>query len=152
MDAIKELKKFYNSSKNTSIILSQLETLENQITAINKVETSEEWNKQKGKREKIIVDKVQTSNQSDRVGNLAAAIADKSEELKRQLDKEMQEFDYVDNLICKVDDGRMRLLLSLRYISGATFERIADMLDISLQWTFVLHKKAIEKIQDFLDS
>lgn len=51
-----------------------------------------------------------------------------------------------------VSDATLRRVLTLRYISGKTWEQIAVEMDRSYQWVCILHGRALNKFSIALDS
>lgn len=66
-----------------------------------------------------------TSGLSDKVGKYAAEIADLNSLLDLNLKKCFNELNRLSRYINGIDDSEMRMILSLRYINGLCWERVA---------------------------
>ena len=62
---------------------------------------------------------------SDKIGNYAAQIADLKGLLDLNLKKCFYELNRLDRFIQNVEDSQMRIILTLRYIQGLTWQKIA---------------------------
>ena len=60
-----------------------------------------------------------------------------------QLTQERME---TDEMISSIDNQRMRMIMRMHYISGKTWEQIADALFMDIRWVFRMRKKAIKKL------
>ena len=58
--------------------------------------------------------------------------------------------DIVD-VISRVEDVELRILLEQRYLCGATWEEITMNLYHNRRWVFRLHDKALDAVQQILD-
>lgn len=96
------------------------------------------------------LDKVQTSGLSDRVGNLAAKIADKTSEAINMRFSLSETLSEIVTVIKKVEDYRQRRILYAYYIGGDSWQAIADELDLSRQWTCHLHGIALLEIDKII--
>lgn len=61
----------------------------------------------------------------------------------QQLTQERME---TDEMISSIDNQRMRMIMQMHYISGKTWEQIADALFMDIRWVFRMRKKAIKKL------
>lgn len=52
----------------------------------------------------------------------------------------------IEGTISKVDDPVLRQLLTLRYINGYAFERVAEKMFYTYKWVCVLHGNALNAI------
>ena len=97
-------------------------------------------------------DRVQSSHPPDKLGLLVARKVDLEtqcmEEITRAFDT-MNEIEYVIDLVEPVGYQR---LLQKKYIKGETWERISEELYYSYQWIYVLHKRALAKVDKILAS
>lgn len=57
----------------------------------------------------------------------------------------------ITELIGRLDDPRLRTLLTARYISCLTFEQIASEMHYSVRSVLRLHRKALEKIDELIN-
>ena len=62
---------------------------------------------------------------SDKIGNYAAQIADLKALLDLNLKKCFYELNQLDRFIRGVEDSQMRVILTLRYIQGLSWQRVA---------------------------
>ena len=53
----------------------------------------------------------------------------------------------IERCIASVSDDRLRLILEYRYISGMTWENIAETLHIDYRWALRLHNRALEHLE-----
>lgn len=88
---------------------------------------------------------------SDKVGKTAAKIVD----LQNEIDSEITEIcrirSEIEQTIAAVDDADCRLLLSLRYINGYSWRRIAAKMAYSEDNVKgYLHQKALRKVTEIL--
>lgn len=87
------------------------------------------------------------SGVSDRVGRLAAKLADERAALQREIEGLMELREEIKAVIGGVSDPTFRQLLMLRYINGFTFERIAEEMYYTYKWVFVLHGRALAAVE-----
>ena len=83
---------------------------------------------------------------SDKVGNLVAKIVDEKDKLNQQIEELIVKRDEVKSVIHNVSDPVFRQLLTLRYINGYTFERIAIEMFYTYKWVCVLHGRALAAV------
>lgn len=83
---------------------------------------------------------------SDKVGNLVAKIADEKDKLNQQIVELIVKRDEVKSVIHDVSNPVFRQLLTLRYINGYTFERIAIEMFYTYKWVCVLHGRALASV------
>lgn len=67
---------------------------------------------------------------SDKVGNYAAQIADLKGLLDLNLKKCFYELNRLDRFISSVKDSEMRIILTLRYSQGLTWQQVAQNMDV----------------------
>ena len=85
-------------------------------------------------------------NISDRVGRTVAKIVDLEKEINSQVDELIATRDEIKDAISKVEDERLRTLLTMRYINGDIWEKIAVALDVDVRWIYILHGRELQKI------
>lgn len=51
----------------------------------------------------------------------------------------------------QVDDFTLQIILEKRYLSYESWERIADEINCTLRWTYVLRDRAIKKVGEILE-
>lgn len=61
----------------------------------------------------------------------------------QQLTQERME---TDEMISSIDNQRMRMIMQMHYISGKTWDQIADALFMDRRWVLRIRKKAIRKL------
>ena len=91
------------------------------------------------------------SGVSDKVGSLCAKIADLDAEINAEIDKLVDEQKDIMQTISRIDDERLRVILTERYIGCKTFEQIADDIHYSYKQTCRLHGQALICVQDVLE-
>lgn len=73
----------------------------------------------------------------------------------RQVDERARELTKIAGevvaMISRVEDGRYRQLLLLRYVEYMTWEQIAVQLNYSWRWTMQLHAEALQAVDDLLN-
>ncbi len=67
---------------------------------------------------------------NDKIGNYAAQIADLKSLLDLNLKKCFYELNRLDRYIQSVDDSEMRIILTLRYSQGLSWQQIAEIMGI----------------------
>ena len=67
---------------------------------------------------------------SDKVGKYAAEIADLKGLLDLNLKKCFYELNRLNRFIAGVEDSEMRMILSLRYVNGLTWEQVAASISV----------------------
>lgn len=72
-------------------------------------------------------------------------------EIDRQIDDLVAVKAEIENGISKLNDGRYREILRLRYISGKTFEEIAVNIGYSYKQTCRLHGRALLKMEGIIN-
>ena len=67
---------------------------------------------------------------NDKIGNYAVQIADLKSLLDLNLKKCFYEFNRLNRYIQSVEDSQMRMILTLRYINGLTWQQIAKSMGV----------------------
>ena len=91
------------------------------------------------------------SGVSDKVGSIVAKIADLDAEISAEINKLVDVQRDIMQTIGKVDDERLRIILTERYINCWTFEQIADDIHYSYMQTFRLHGQALVAVQNVIE-
>ena len=91
------------------------------------------------------------SGVSDKVGSLCAKIADLDAEINAEIDNLIDVQKDILQTIGKVDDERLRTILTEYYINCWTFEQIAKDIHYSYKQTCRLHGKALIKVKNVLE-
>ncbi|WP_411679874.1 hypothetical protein [Clostridium thailandense] len=94
----------------------EIEQLKNRITELECVATS---------TSSRITGMPHASGISDKVGKYAAEIADLKELLDLNLKKCFYELNRLNRYIESIDNSELRMILSLRYINGLSWEQVA---------------------------
>ena len=68
---------------------------------------------------------------SDKVGNYAAQIADLKARIEQNLKKRLYEFSRLNSYIDSIDDIEIKLIFSLRYMHGMSWQKISESLGMS---------------------
>ena len=87
---------------------------------------------------------------SDKVGKTVAKIIDMDNEISCQIDKLLELKKEIEGTISKVDDSTFIQLLTLRYVNGHTFEKIAFEMNYCYMQICRLHGKALEAVEKML--
>ena len=72
--------------------------------------------------------------------------------INKRIDKLVEIKKEIFDLIQNIDDSKCRTLLISYYINCKTLEQTADEMDYDVRWIHALHKKAIKKVQEILNS
>ena len=67
---------------------------------------------------------------------------------KEQIKKAHIIMSKIEVAVNSLSDERFRMILSMRYLDGRTWEYIADNMNYNLKWIYILHKRALNKIKD----
>lgn len=90
---------------------------------------------------------------TDKVGRTAAKIVDLQREIDAEIDEIRKIRAEIEETIAAVDDADCRLLLSLRYINGYSWRRIAaNMAYTENHVTGYLHYKALKKVAEIMQN
>ncbi|WP_462384793.1 hypothetical protein [Intestinibacillus massiliensis] len=61
----------------------------------------------------------------DRLGDLSALIAEQRDLVARKVRRSIAEYNRLNRFIASVDDAQMRVILSLRYVKGLSWQQVA---------------------------
>ena len=92
-------------------------------------------------------DRVQSSGNKDKIGNLVSTIADMQSDRYECMAETLRKMDEIEKTISKVEDERYRELLHLRYISLKKWEEIANDMGYEVRHITRLHKEALLNIK-----
>ena len=67
---------------------------------------------------------------------------------KEQIKKAHIIMSKIEVAVNSLSDERFRMILSMRYLDGRTWEYIADKMNYELRWIYILHGRALNKIRD----
>ncbi len=66
----------------------------------------------------------------DKTGNLAILIAEQRDLIELKVKQSVIEYNRLNRYIASVEDAQMRLILSLRYVNGLSWQQVALHMDI----------------------
>lgn len=87
------------------------------------------------------------SYQADRVSGIVAKIVDLNAEINADVDRLVDLKAEAIKLIDKVENPEHKLLLSMRYVSNYTFEKIAVEMNYCYRWVLTLHGRALDDFE-----
>ena len=90
--------------------------------------------------------KVQEDTQPDPIGEIVSEIADMAIELGEKLSKAKEERKAIDDLL-EFLPAQDRLLISLRYIQGRSWEQVAVDMQYSIYWVWSRHGDILQKLE-----
>lgn len=97
------------------------------------------------------IDGVKTNNNPDKIGVTVAKIVDLENEINKTVNELIDLKREVIRMIDSVETADCRLLLTLRYINGKTWEEIAEEMNLSYQWVSGrLHNQALVALDNVL--
>nr|DAQ25822.1 MAG TPA: Protein of unknown function (DUF1492) [Caudoviricetes sp.] len=124
--------------------LRQLKTLDNMINA--KLLEKERVRALATRVSKNLTEKVQGTGKN----SMEDAVI-KATELEEQIGTDISKLfglkEEARELIDRIDDENSKIILSMYYISNATFEQVAENTDISSRWVRKIHGKALKKFE-----
>lgn len=92
-------------------------------------------------------ERVQNSGDKDRMGTTVAKIVDLEKETTDMVNNYTEKRKHIITQIDNIEDSDLYHLLSLRYVSGNTFEEIATKTNWSIRTVFNLHEKALKEFE-----
>lgn len=92
-------------------------------------------------------ERVQTSLNTDKLGDIVATIVDLENETNQLVDRLVEKRKYIVQQIDGIDDTDYYNILAMRYINKATFEEIASNTHWSIRKVFSMHGKALEEFE-----
>ena len=95
-------------------------------------------------------ERVQTSMQGDKFADTIAKIIELEESIDADIDVLVEYKSRARNLIEKLDDDILKVILYKRYFQGCTFEEIAVEISYSWRWTCKLHGRALQKLNEII--
>lgn len=98
-----------------------------------------------------VMDRVQTSGISDKVAEVAVAVADMRAEIARKTAGAIDKMKEISTTIDKVKDARLRELLYRRYIDGQRLDKISSQMHYAFSWVVKLNRRALAEIQALID-
>jgi hypothetical protein len=79
--------------------------------------------------------------------NTIIKLIDLEHEIDEDIDRLVDLKKEIMDVINGVEDPNCRLLLELRYISGHTWEEVAEKMQYDLRWTYRMHGKALKMVK-----
>lgn len=92
-------------------------------------------------------DPVQTSGAGDSMADAVARYIDKTKEIQEMTDELVARKHKIVGEIEQLSDPRHVRLLNLRYVSGLTFEAIADEMGYDVRWIYSIHGSALQEFE-----
>ncbi len=138
---LNQIKRLDTQINNKQIELEQLRVMSKSITGID-----------------YSSDKVQSTGSKDKLGDIVAKFVDKQNEINKLIDKFVDVKQEAINVIEQVSDVDEYNILHKRYVQYMTFDAIATSIikkngeRMTYQWVCELHKRALIKVQQILDS
>lgn len=86
----------------------------------------------------------------DKFSDAMAKLIDLDAEINREIDSFVDARNSVVCTIDKVEDDNMHKVLSKRYIEFKTWEQIAFEIGKSYQWTWSIHGRALQAVEEIL--
>ena len=83
----------------------------------------------------------------DKIGTLAAEIADTERELDEARETAARIREEVGRMICRIEDEKIQRVMMKRYIQGMKWDEIMVDMRYSRQWVYELRTKGIEEIE-----
>lgn len=94
---------------------------------------------------------ISSGETSDKVGRTAAKLVDAENEIKEMINRLVALKNDIEKIIESVENAKLRQILTLRYINGRTFEKIAEEMGYSYMQIYRLHEKALEKVKNVIE-
>lgn len=88
---------------------------------------------------------------SDRVGKTVAKIVDMNNEISRRIDRLLELKNEIESVIAQVEEPMLRQLLTLRYINGREWERIALDMGYECRQVYRLHSRALASVKNVIE-
>lgn len=83
----------------------------------------------------------------DKIGKTVASLVDTKNKIISMIDKFLVLKKEIEGVIAELDNPKYRQILTLRYINGKKWEKIAEIMHMDLRWVHRLHGRALRKIQ-----
>lgn len=96
----------------------------------------------------IHTERVSGTKQRSPMENTLVKLIELEHEINADIDRLVDLKCEIIDFINQVENPNYRLLLELRYISGNTWEEIADKMQYDLRWIYRLHGKALREINN----
>ena len=92
-----------------------------------------------------------SNNQGDKMAEYIVKVEEYTKNLQIAYDKAFREMVRIEALISLVDDSTLRQLLTYRYLKGAKWEEIAEMMNYSEQRMYQLRLDALRAVSNVID-
>lgn len=96
-------------------------------------------------------DRVQTSPEHDKIGEIIDKIVDLEHELSLKVERYVDAKKEIIKRIDELESMNQRNVLYMKYLKGRTFEYIAENTGNSLSTIYRLHKKAVKNLSECID-
>lgn len=83
--------------------------------------------------------------------DVVARIVDAERKLDEKIDRMIAMREEIQDVIERVQDGRMRVLLKLRYLNGRTWEEVAEEMCYTTRNIYNLHAAALKMVAALID-
>jgi len=81
-------------------------------------------------------------------GDYVADLMDAHRELQKEIRRLLRSSREAEKKILRLQDGRHRAVLQLRYLCAMDWDEVADKLHYTLRWTHKLHREALEQLTE----
>ena len=96
-------------------------------------------------------DRVQSSHEPDRMGEVIARKSDLEEELMIEIGNTLDLLNEIEATISAVGNVEYQLLLQKRYIRLETWEVIAEDMHYTSRWLFTMHGRALIEVEKLIN-
>lgn len=96
-------------------------------------------------------DRVQSSHQPDKLGQVVARLVDKETETLEVINEYIDKMNEIDDMLNEIEDPKLALILELRYKQGLIWEKVAEEMNYDVRWVQRLHGRALEEINKILN-
>lgn len=96
-------------------------------------------------------DRVQSSHEPDRMGEVIARKSDLEEELMIEIGNTLDLLNEIEATISAVSNVEYQLLLQKRYIRLETWEVIAEDMHYTSRWLFTMHGRALIEVEKLIN-
>lgn len=97
-------------------------------------------------------ERVQSSGNSDKIGDAVVKICEAEEDLKCLIDTYIQKQKHISNSLDAIHDVNTYDVMHMRYIQLLPFEKIAERMDLTERWVKELNRRGLKSFQEFIDS
>lgn len=97
-------------------------------------------------------DKVQNTKQQSPMESALVKLMCLEEEINDDIDQLIDLKRELATFVSEIENHSYRLLLELRYLSGSTWEEVADIMGYDVRWVYRLHRKALKEATERLEN